>query len=117
MPVGRAVALDMATIRKTRPNVAKVCVEIDVSKPRFDRIWIEIVNGGGELRGYWQRVEYRRAPMYWDKCGRFGHGLNNCRRLGVRLVTIGVEVTGERSMGGGDELVKLLVSFFKAISS
>nr|GMD98121.1 hypothetical protein Iba_chr15cCG9110 [Ipomoea batatas] len=32
--------------------------------------------------------------MYWDKCGRFGHGLNNCRRLGVRLVTIGVEVTG-----------------------
>ncbi|OIT29407.1 hypothetical protein A4A49_52394 [Nicotiana attenuata] len=38
--VGVAVAPDMATYSKSRGNVAKVKVEIDLLKPRLDQIWL-----------------------------------------------------------------------------
>ncbi|OIT28903.1 hypothetical protein A4A49_38525 [Nicotiana attenuata] len=38
--VGAVVAPDMATYSKSRGNVAKVKVEIDLLKPRLDQIWL-----------------------------------------------------------------------------
>nr|GMC61994.1 TMV resistance protein N-like [Ipomoea batatas] len=79
-PFGRAIELDLATVRKSRPSVAKVRLEIDVTKPRLDRIWIEFVQGNGMVSGFWQRIEFLRIPVYCEVCGRFGHGSLICRR-------------------------------------
>lgn len=101
-PIGRAIDLDAATDRKSRPSVAKVRLEIYASKPRLDGIWIEIVNGGGLVRRFWQRIEYDRSPWYCAECGRFGHEKVNCWKLTRRgeavVVTRGEE--GGVSDGG-----------------
>nr|GMD89666.1 TMV resistance protein N-like [Ipomoea batatas] len=80
-PIGKAFDLDAATYRRSRPSVAKVRLEIDVTKTKFDRIWIEIVNEIGMVRGFWQRIEYGRVPKFCSKCRRFGHASCECRRL------------------------------------
>lgn len=80
-PIGRAIELDSATVRKSRPSVAKVRLEIDVTKPRLERVWIEFVNGEGVVSGFWQRVEFLRVPIYCEECGRFGHDSLSCRRV------------------------------------
>ena len=46
-PVGRPLFLDLATVAGTRPSVAKVCVEIDVSKHVIPRIWVAVEGESG----------------------------------------------------------------------
>nr|GMD29150.1 TMV resistance protein N-like [Ipomoea batatas] len=48
-PIGRVLALDTATERRSRPNVATVRVEIDLRRPLLRRLWIAI---GGEGNGF-----------------------------------------------------------------
>ncbi|XP_019197957.1 PREDICTED: uncharacterized protein LOC109191761 [Ipomoea nil] len=79
-PIGRLVELGSATVRRTRPNMARVKIEIDVSKSVFDCIWIEFGEGGG-LDGFWQKVEVERLPNFCIVCGRFGHLVGNCKQL------------------------------------
>lgn len=100
-PIRRVVMLDAATIRRTRPNVAKATVEIDVSKPLVEEVWIEIDGGNGNLGGFGQRIDFEKVPMYCSCCGRFGHLEAMCRRrLGKGAEVAGPleprEVVGDR---------------------
>ncbi|XP_019182139.1 PREDICTED: uncharacterized protein LOC109177283 [Ipomoea nil] len=90
-PFGRVVALDSATIRRTRPNVARIRVELDASKPLCDRVWIEIAEEGGKSKGFWQVIEAERMPLYCSICGRFGHVVESCRRRGDFILDNRVE--------------------------
>nr|GMD58854.1 uncharacterized protein LOC109177283 [Ipomoea batatas] len=77
----QAIDLDEATARRSRPSVAKVRLKIDVSKPRLNQVWIEIVNNNGMVKGFWQYIEYGRMQWYCLECGRFGHERLRCWRF------------------------------------
>ncbi|KAF3629723.1 hypothetical protein FXO37_28793 [Capsicum annuum] len=59
-----AVALDQATFSKTRGNVAKVKVEIDLLKSRLDQLWVGFNKVDGFEDGTWLNVEYEKVPGY-----------------------------------------------------
>lgn len=56
---------------------ARACIEIDVTQPIPDKIWI---NMGGE-GGYWQDIEMETKLSYCSKCRVHGHELANCRKV------------------------------------
>ncbi|KAK9179061.1 hypothetical protein WN943_028257 [Citrus x changshan-huyou] len=71
--IGTPLRVDHATASVTRPTVARVLVEYDVSKPLLPRIWI----GEGES-GFWQDVVFERAPAYCATCKHLGHSVDSC---------------------------------------
>lgn len=72
---GTPLRLDAATKALKRPSVARIQVEIDVTKPPPSRVWI----GTGENQGFWQKVEADEdIPLYCQFCWHVGHGEDNC---------------------------------------
>ncbi|KAL0449147.1 UNVERIFIED_CONTAM: hypothetical protein Slati_1471100 [Sesamum latifolium] len=65
--VGSPLKLDEATADGFRPSVARVCVEIDLMKPRSASIWI-----GTEGKYFSQQVLYERCPKYCSQCRQLG---------------------------------------------
>lgn len=51
------------------------CVEMDVLKPRNNRIWI----GMGD-EGAWQEVIYVKVPSFCTTCKKIGHDSSSCTR-------------------------------------
>ncbi|XP_071909746.1 uncharacterized protein [Coffea arabica] len=64
----RCLKIDSATVKLKRPSVARVLIEMDVSKQPPHRIWIE-----EDQEGFWQEVEYESWPKFCGFCARFGH--------------------------------------------
>lgn len=56
--IGTAVAPDMATYSKSRGNVAKIKVEIDLLKPKLDELWLGFNTLDGKEGGVWLNIEY-----------------------------------------------------------
>ncbi|OIT35226.1 hypothetical protein A4A49_28326 [Nicotiana attenuata] len=77
--VGVAVAPDLATYSKSRGNVAKVKVEIDLLKPRLDQIWLGYKRLDGTDDGKWLDIEYEKVPSYCVYCKMQGHCESQCR--------------------------------------
>ncbi|KAG5575748.1 hypothetical protein H5410_055882 [Solanum commersonii] len=51
--------IDKATNAKTRPNSAKVIIELDLAVQRRKSIWVGIKEEDGkEIGGFWQEIEY-----------------------------------------------------------
>ncbi|XP_020581389.1 uncharacterized protein LOC110025315 [Phalaenopsis equestris] len=63
----------MATLHSTRPSVARVLVEKDITTYFHDSVWI-----GSEVDGYWQPVEMEFVPSYCTHCKMFGHLFTHC---------------------------------------
>lgn len=59
-----------------RPSMARVCVEIDLLKPRPNRIWLGMGAGGK-----WQKIIYERVPKFCSHCMLRGHDNESCRHL------------------------------------
>lgn len=79
-PVGKLLALDSATARRTRPSVARVKLELDLLKPLVDKIWIGFADEGVDPEdGFWQRLEYENVPAFCSKCFKFGHLFTSCK--------------------------------------
>ena len=70
---GNPLKLDEATANLTRPSVARVLVEMDVSKSFRERIWI-----GSEKKGFFQRVVFENLPKYCSYCFKMGHEMSKC---------------------------------------
>ena len=70
---GNPLKLDEATANLSRPSVARVLVEVDVSKKYKDRIWI-----GTEKVGFFQRAVFENMPKYCNYCYKMGHEMNEC---------------------------------------
>ncbi|CAH9085074.1 unnamed protein product [Cuscuta epithymum] len=66
--LGRPIRIDEPTATFSRPSTARICIEIDISKPLPSNIWI---NNGDS--GFYQSVLYENLPMFCCNCSRFGH--------------------------------------------
>src|SRR4051812_31021917 len=67
--IGKAVKVDRLTMAATRGQFARVCVEIDLTKP---------LKSGYTLRRKHLPVQYEELHALCFNCGRFGHSSNTC---------------------------------------
>ncbi|KAL0923150.1 hypothetical protein M5K25_007198 [Dendrobium thyrsiflorum] len=86
---GRPLKVDNATAVGLRPSVARVLVEIDVTKKFVDKIWL-----GPEKLGYFQQVMLEDLPLYCAKCKRLGHSSDSCRPMGNAVAAVPAKVVG-----------------------
>ncbi|OIT35430.1 hypothetical protein A4A49_02536 [Nicotiana attenuata] len=68
-PIGKALYLDLDSFQKTRGSVAKVKIQIDLTKARPHNVWLgydkeQDENGDGE----WLEVQYDNVPAYCTHC-------------------------------------------------
>lgn len=71
--LGTPLKLDAATASMNRPSLARVCVELDVSKELPQRIFIQTPS-----RVIMQNVEYEDLPKYCSSCYKLGHVISEC---------------------------------------
>ncbi|KAK4736302.1 hypothetical protein R3W88_010563 [Solanum pinnatisectum] len=76
-PVGKALYLDSATMQKTRGSVAKVRVQIDLTKERPQHVWMGFSEKDPSL-GKWQIIEFEDVPSYCLYCKHQGHIIGEC---------------------------------------
>ncbi|KAJ6812235.1 uncharacterized protein M6B38_149030 [Iris pallida] len=73
--LGTLLYTDRATASFSRPGVARVLVEVDVSKPLQHEVFFQLSDG---VRS--QPVVYERTPLYCVACGLHGHVESDCGR-------------------------------------
>ncbi|KAI0496673.1 hypothetical protein KFK09_022997 [Dendrobium nobile] len=56
---GRPLQTDQATTSRSRPSVARILVEIDITKNHPKEVWI-----GSENAGYMQKVDFENIPNF-----------------------------------------------------
>lgn len=67
--VGRPIRVDTNTLKVERGRFARICVEIDLTKPVVGKVW---------LRGHWYKVQYEGLHLICAGCGCYGHLARNC---------------------------------------
>ncbi|VFQ80232.1 unnamed protein product [Cuscuta campestris] len=72
--LGTPLKVDQATLNFTRPKYARVCVEVDVSKPLHQRIHIKHVD-----EDLFFQVQYEDPPVFCNSCRKLGHNLHSCK--------------------------------------
>ncbi|XP_060212213.1 uncharacterized protein LOC132639829 [Lycium barbarum] len=77
--IGTPLSMDLATENRTRPSMAKVRVEIDLTKPKIDSVWIGVEDDDSPLKGFTQKIEYENVPKYCRHCKLLGHSILQCR--------------------------------------
>ncbi|KAH0671069.1 hypothetical protein KY289_025562 [Solanum tuberosum] len=92
-PIGAPLLLDKATLTKTRPTIAKVRVEIDLTKLLIDEVILEITNRDGLTEMINQIIEYETIPTFCSHRKMQGHRDENCRKLHPNLQTNEAENT------------------------
>ncbi|KAL0907380.1 hypothetical protein M5K25_021787 [Dendrobium thyrsiflorum] len=70
---GRPLQTDQATSLISRPSVARVLVELDVSKKQPKEVWL-----GSEMNGYFQKVVFENLPSFCAHCKMHGHLMSDC---------------------------------------
>lgn len=75
--IGNPLNLDDFTAFRSKLSCARVCVEIDLTKPRVDEIGLGIK--GVEIV---QKVIYENVPKYCSLCFHLGHAENECYTKG-----------------------------------
>lgn len=73
--LGPVLKVVLSTSEITNASAAYACVEMDVLKPRNNRIWI----GMGD-EGAWQEVIYVKVPSFCTTCKKMGHDSSSCTR-------------------------------------
>ncbi|KAK4351735.1 hypothetical protein RND71_027253 [Anisodus tanguticus] len=82
--VGSPIAIDAATLNKTRPSCARVKVEFDLLKSHPQHIVIQVGEGDG-ITTEFQRIRYDFKPKYCTNCKLQGHDVNGCWNLKPEL--------------------------------
>ncbi|KAL0919118.1 hypothetical protein M5K25_011193 [Dendrobium thyrsiflorum] len=77
---GRPLQTDQATAARTRPSVARVLVEVDITKKHAKEVWL-----GSKALGYMQKVEFEKVPDFCSNCKMHGHHLSECFNLNPSL--------------------------------
>lgn len=68
--IGTPVKIDINTRLTTRGRFARVCVEIDLTKPLVAQFWLD---------QRWHSMEYEGIHTICFACGRYGHRTEHCR--------------------------------------
>nr|XP_027109380.1 uncharacterized protein LOC113729260 [Coffea arabica] len=96
--LGRVLKVDSATSDLRRPSVARVLVEMDVSKEPVKRIYI-----GDDDYGFWQAVEVENWPAFCKFCDRVGHLEGDCFKKNPGLKPSGSNRENPRRKGKESE--------------
>ncbi|XP_021605624.1 uncharacterized protein LOC110610057 [Manihot esculenta] len=80
--IGDPIRVDNNTSRVTRGHFARLCVEVDVTKPLLSKF---------KLNRRVRRIEYEALHMVCFSCGIFGHMKDNCPSLRKELQPENVE--------------------------
>uniref|UniRef100_M1DPI2 Endonuclease/exonuclease/phosphatase n=1 Tax=Solanum tuberosum TaxID=4113 RepID=M1DPI2_SOLTU len=75
--VGKVLYLDTASIKRTRASMAKVKVQVDLTKARPRHVWIGLDDEDLTI-GRWQPIEYEIIPPYCAYCKHQGHMVGDC---------------------------------------
>lgn len=73
--IGPVLQIHRNTTSLTRTDAARVCVQMDVSKKRPERVWV-----GVGSNGFWQPIEYPTWPLFCPACRHLGHDASKCKR-------------------------------------
>ncbi|VFQ87100.1 unnamed protein product [Cuscuta campestris] len=84
--IGMPMTIDTATATFNRPSLARVCVELDLSKENPRKI--HILDGD---RHVFQEVIYEDLKAFCSKCKKTGHSLSECK------VSLNKKVTGKNT--------------------
>lgn len=74
--IGEPMMIDSATSLTSRGKFARLCVEVDTTKPLLAKFW---------LRKKIRRIEYEGIHLVCFKCGIYGHSHENCSRNGSEV--------------------------------
>ncbi|GAA0153092.1 hypothetical protein LIER_43207 [Lithospermum erythrorhizon] len=81
--IGKPLRIDPYNLSRTKLNSARVCVELNVTAPLVDSIWITFEDDASKaiLDGFWVKVVYDVVPQYCSGCSHIGHAVEVCKRL------------------------------------
>ncbi|MQL80504.1 hypothetical protein Taro_012953 [Colocasia esculenta] len=79
--LGTVLRVHEPTQALTRTNEAFVCVELDILKPRPERIWI-----GCGTDGFWQNIRYYKVPEVCSFCHKLGHAVSSCHKKQKQII-------------------------------
>ncbi|GAA0145553.1 hypothetical protein LIER_05724 [Lithospermum erythrorhizon] len=80
--IGKPIIVDQRSVNRTMLNSARICVELDVSKPLLDAILINFIDEPSNvvLEQFWVKVFYDVVPLLCAFCCHIGHGMGVCKR-------------------------------------
>ncbi|KAI0492030.1 hypothetical protein KFK09_026295 [Dendrobium nobile] len=87
---GRPLQTDQATASRTRPSVARVLVEVDITVKHAKEVWV-----GSKSFGYLQKVEFEKVPDFCSHCKAHGHAISDCFKLHPELKKASNNSTGK----------------------
>ncbi|XP_055803516.1 uncharacterized protein LOC129872594 [Solanum dulcamara] len=76
-PIGKTLYLDAASLKKTRGSVAKVRIQMDITKERPQHVWLGI-DEEDHNKGKWQAIQYEGLLEYCSYCKHQGHTMTRC---------------------------------------
>ncbi|XP_060170920.1 uncharacterized protein LOC132601883 [Lycium barbarum] len=79
--IGVPLTMDLATENITRPRMAKIRVEVDLTKPKLTSIFVGSEADSSPVRGFYQKIEYESMPKYCRFCKILGHSIIQCRKV------------------------------------
>ncbi|CAN1142726.1 hypothetical protein LINPERHAP2_LOCUS13215 [Linum perenne] len=94
--IGKTVRLDHTTLEGSRGNFARVCVEVELSKPLLSKY---------RLRRRVRRVEYEGLHTICYSCGCYGHVQANCQENNGNEVGVESEVVRSNPIFQSKEMV------------
>ncbi|KAI9109367.1 hypothetical protein K1719_019421 [Acacia pycnantha] len=81
--IGKAIKLDIHTTQRARGKFARMCVELDLTKPLVPEF---------EIEGQVLSIVYESLGMLCNKCGRFGHSREVCEDFQKRKMNEKMDV-------------------------
>ena len=105
--IGNPLRVDHATATLSRPTVARVLVECNVSQPTFTKeVWV-----GDEDSGFVQEIIIEKIPDYCMACKHLGHKEEKCYIANPSLRPKRKDDKGKKkekvAMGNGEEFTKV----------
>ncbi|KAK4343220.1 hypothetical protein RND71_039036 [Anisodus tanguticus] len=101
--VGTPIAIDAATLNKTRPSCARVKVEFDLLRSHPQHVVIQ-VGEGDEITSDLQKIRYDFKPKYCINCKLQGHDVNGCWNLKPEL-----RPENSKAIDGGKEAAAMTI--------
>ncbi|MCD7467557.1 hypothetical protein HAX54_005067 [Datura stramonium] len=56
-------------------------VEVDLTKPKLNFVWVGTEDDSSPLKGYTQKLEYESVPKFCKHCRILGHSIAQCRKM------------------------------------
>ncbi|KAL0394658.1 UNVERIFIED_CONTAM: hypothetical protein Slati_4432000 [Sesamum latifolium] len=69
--IGKSFRMDEPTADLARPDLARLCTEVDLMAPKVQAVYLQI-----EGKTYGQQVLYENCPPYCSSCNHLGHDIS-----------------------------------------